>query len=236
MGGQIVNRSAGTAIPSYATSPYVEAFYFDPGFSEFFDVGQQDNFDDLVFKWSNGPTTCASSAIKSSNNTSIATVGAGVCPVVVTGVGPGITTISAEAEVPINESGVMGQVQAESGLKVVSCTVGLTSQSAVRDSGTAGRVKFRVTNTGCPSGGSNTVKVGIAGLDLTGSIAFGGVTPTNFSVPPGTGAEQEINFTVSGAGSIKFQVSITQCNNQVCSDLKWDRSPNNVQTNTLSFP
>lgn len=125
-----------------------------------------------------------------------------------------------------------------------SCAI-LVAQAEARkkrtEKGNQGEIGFRVSNSGCPSGGENVVTVGIAPLDITGTLGIKSYEPSSsLDVPvPASGmvsSEQTIVFDVSGAGTIKFQVSITQCNGESCTDLNWEVTRNHLQTNEVRFP
>ena len=127
-----------------------------------------------------------------------------------------------------------------------SCTIGVgrvetgrKNADATSKNGDHGEIRFRITSVGCPSEASNQVMVGAVPLDETGTLRVTGWTanPISVSVPASgiSSAEQTLEFEVSGSGGVKFQVSITACNGQSCSSLGWERVPNHVQTNVVSF-
>lgn len=157
----------------------------------------------------------------------------------VTGQSPGSTTIKSQGDYRRQPLCQFDFLQSSPRQVASSCTVGVTNVAFNKVSSTKGAVRFRVTNTNCPSG---AVTVAIAPLDITGTLSITSYNPAggvdDVGVPGGGGLSPEQTYTVnvSGAGTVKFQVSITQCNGQSCSDLKWDRSPNNVQTGVQTFP
>jgi len=130
-----------------------------------------------------------------------------------------------------------------------ACTIGVNSVQAnespeIPKSAVEGIVRFRLVQSGCPSGA--TLTVAVLAIDLTGTIQvtkWASKNPVLVTLPAG-GIPTDWNsvaFSYSGSGTVKFLVSVIACAKpgdpfQTCESLEWDVTPNSVSTGPTLLP
>jgi hypothetical protein len=103
---------------------------------------------------------------------------------------------------------------------------------------TNGRVRFKLSNTTCPVGGS--VTVGITPIPNGGlsNFVYDPSNTINVSLPaPGNPTPwQNIDYSLSGQGSVYFEVRVVACAGEDCTTKKWSVTPVVRNTNAVNFP